>query len=211
MRAYSFLDKACLKIDDALRTLFATPNHSRPTPMPPTAKVKLNAYESKHAAGLMRVNHTGEVCAQALYSGQALLSRSEGVRQHLTHAAKEEGDHLHWCQTRLLELNSHTSYLNAIWYAGSFTIGMAAALVGDQWSLGFVAETEKQVVEHIERHLQKLPPSDHRSAIILEQMKQDENQHRNQALMRGAAELPAPIKLVMKLASTIMVKTAYWI
>lgn len=186
----------------------------RPTPRPvvvPDAREPLNPAEARHAAGLMRVNHAGEVAAQALYFGQALVARDTATREHLLHAAREEGDHLVWCEQRLRALGSHRSVLNPLWYAGSVAIGAAAALYGDAVSLGFVAETERQVEGHIDDHLAKLPPQDVESRAVLEQMKEDEIRHGRNALERGGRELPRPIQVAMQLTSRVMTRTAYWV
>jgi ubiquinone biosynthesis monooxygenase Coq7 len=169
----------------------------------------LDVAERKHAAGLMRVNHVGEVCAQALYQSQKLLARDSQIQEMLEHSAQEEMDHLAWCETRLKELDSHTSYLNPLWYAGSFAIGLVAGLAGDKWSLGFVAETEKQVESHLESHLQKLPETDHRSRAIVEQMRVDEIAHGQAALNAGGESLPEPIQKMMQALSKLMTTTAY--
>ncbi|OGT61516.1 MAG: hypothetical protein A3E85_05395 [Gammaproteobacteria bacterium RIFCSPHIGHO2_12_FULL_45_12] len=159
----------------------------------------------------MRINHTGEICAQALYHGQGVVSKTGEVQLKMQQAAIEEGDHLAWCRKRLDELGSHTSYLNPLWYAGSFCIGMVAGMVGDAWSLGFVAETERQVIRHLETHLHLLPEKDQRSHRILAQMEKDEARHRDEAIASGARELPAMIKQGMALSAKVMVKTVYWI
>jgi 3-demethoxyubiquinol 3-hydroxylase len=211
VREYSRQDEFCISIDHALRALFGMPTIAhREYPAASLPEPQLSESERKQAAGLMRVNHAGEMAAQALYHGQGLMSRDQSLQNKLQNAALEEGDHLNWCAQRLTELGSHTSYLNPFWYAGSFMIGIAAGCVGDQWSLGFVAETERQVVEHLESQLQKLPASDERSAAILRQMQIDEAQHRDDALKSGAAILPLWIKNLMKLSASVMVKTAYW-
>ena len=158
---------------------------------------------------MMRVNHAGEVCAQALYQGQALTARRKETRDQMKQASDEENDHLAWCRQRLKELGGHTSLLNPLWYTGSFAIGAVSGLIGDKWSLGFLAETEHQVVNHLERHLQKLPPDDSKSRLILEQMKLDEAQHETSAHNAGAADLPEPVKKLMELASIVMTTTAY--
>src|SRR4029078_1478386 len=146
--------------------------------------------QRKQSAALMRVNHAGEVCAQALYHGQGVVSRTSQVQEKMQLAALEEGDHLHWCRQRLEELGSHTSYLNPLWYAGSFCIGMAAGMIGDKWSLGFVAETERQVIKHLEKHLKLLPAQDQRSYTVLERMEKDEAHHRDEAIAAGANDWP---------------------
>jgi ubiquinone biosynthesis monooxygenase Coq7 len=159
----------------------------------------------------MRVNHTGEVCAQALYHAQSLSSRNDSIRANMQQAAIEEGDHLAWCKARLDELGAHTSYLNPLWYASSFAIGVAAGMIGDAWNLGFLAETEKQVVEHLERQLKQLPFCDEKSYAILQQMQIDEQHHHDEAMLSGAKELPLLIKKLMHVTATLMVKTAYWV
>jgi len=159
----------------------------------------------------MRINHAGEVCAQALYQGQAVASRDLAVQEKMQQAALEEGDHLDWCRRRLDELGSQTSYFNPLWYAGSFCIGMAAGMIGDKWSLGFVAETERQVIKHLTGHMALLPQQDQRSYKILKKMEEDEARHRDTAIESGAHELPGYIKSVMALTSRIMVKTAYYL
>ena len=162
------IDHLIIEFDTALRTIVGGANAGRPTPgSSTTPNQSLDAAERKHAAGLMRVNHVGEVCAQALYQSQKLVARNPQIQEMLNHSAQEEMDHLAWCETRLQELGSHTSYLNPLWYAGSFAIGLAAGLAGDKWSLGFVVETEKQVENHLESHLEKLPLEDHRSRAIV--------------------------------------------
>jgi ubiquinone biosynthesis monooxygenase Coq7 len=209
-RHYSPADQLLINIDKAVRTLFGKPEVTeRPNPAQGIEDQESSATESAHVAGLMRVNHSGEVCAQALYQGQALTAKLPKVRQSMERAAQEENDHLEWCSHRLQELGSHTSYLNPLWYAGSFAIGATAGLVGDKWSLGFVAETERQVVKHLEDHLQQLPDQDARSRAILEQMKVDEEQHGTVAINAGGAELPLPIKKMMGLTSKIMTTIAY--
>jgi ubiquinone biosynthesis monooxygenase Coq7 len=159
----------------------------------------------------MRVNHAGEVAAQALYQGQALTAKNKSVQDKLKQAAEEENDHLAWCRKRVNELGEQTSIFDPLWYAGSLTIGAAAGLAGDKWNLGFLAETEKQVVKHIDKHLEKLPPDDHKTRAILEQMHEDENQHATTAIEQGGAELPEPIKQGMQLVSKVMTKASFWI
>lgn len=211
-RQYSKLDQLCMSLDQALRSIRGgVVSTERANPAKAEPEPDLSATERKHAAGLMRVNHTGEVCAQALYHGQGLVSRNPDIQYQMQHAAIEEADHLAWCGTRLKELDSHASYLNPVWYAGSFMLGVTAGLIGDKWSLGFVAETEYQVVKHLESHLNLLPTQDTKSIKILEQMRSDEAQHRDEAIKAGAANLPDFIKKIMTLASKIMVKTTYWI
>ncbi|MES2217458.1 MAG: 2-polyprenyl-3-methyl-6-methoxy-1,4-benzoquinone monooxygenase [Pseudomonadota bacterium] len=211
-RTYSRQDDLCLGIDQMMRTVFGKPAATtRPYPAKGLVEPTLTATERKHAASLMRVNHAGEVAAQALYQGQRLMSQNQDLQAKLQNAAIEEGEHLQWCATRVTELDSHTSYLNPVWYAGSLLIGMAAGLVGDNWSLGFVAETEQQVVKHLENQLRELPQNDQKSAEVLRQMQLDEAQHRDDAISSGAVILPGWIKKLMGLSAAVMVKTAYWI
>lgn len=204
------IDRLIIEFDTALRSVVGGANAGRPTPESESAvKHSLDPAERKHAAGLMRVNHVGEVCAQALYQSQKLVARDPQIRAMLEHSAQEEMDHLAWCETRLKELDSHTSYLNPFWYAGSFAIGLLAGLAGDKWSLGFVAETEKQVEAHLENHLEKLPLEDQRSRAIVDQMRIDEIEHGQAALHAGGATLPEPIQKVMQAVSKVMTTTAY--
>lgn len=211
-RCYSLFDKLCLGIDQALRTLtHHAPTTGSPYPAEGMEEPPLNEDQRKRSAGLMRVNHAGEVCAQALYHGQGLVSRESAMQENMRRAAVEEGDHLDWCKHRLDELGSHTSYLNPLWYIGSFCIGAAAGMAGDAWSLGFVVETERQVIRHLEGHLQLLPAQDARSHTILEHMEWDETKHRDDAITAGARELPAVIKRVMAMTSKVMVKMAYFV
>lgn len=211
-RSHTILDRLLIEGDRALRTIAAQSPHSeRASPASALQTPDLDDNESKHVAGLMRVNHTGEVCAQALYQGQALTARLPDVREEMQQAVVEEEDHLAWCQQRLDELDSHTSLLNPLFYAASFGIGALAGIAGDKWSLGFVAETEKQVCKHLENHLQRLPEQDEKSRAILEQMQEDEAKHADNAVAAGGAELPAPIRLGMTLVSKVMTKTTYHI
>ncbi len=211
-RCYSKVDQICLGVDQALKALFGQATTTgRAYPAENLKEPELTIEQQKHAASLMRINHAGEVSAQALYHGQGLVSRSSTVRENMRHAAVEEGDHLAWCSRRLTELGSHTSYLNPLWYMGSFAIGVTAGLVGDKWSLGFLAETEDQVVKHLDNQLKLLPSQDEKSYKILEQMQHDEAQHQNVAIEHGAAELPWIIKNMMRCTSKIMVKIAYWV
>lgn len=206
----TFIDRFIIEFDTALRSVVGGASAGRPTPGSEVgATVLLNSDERKHAAGLMRVNHVGEVCAQALYQSQKLVARNSDIQVMLDHSAKEEMDHLAWCETRLKELGSHTSYLNPFWYAGSFAIGLVAGLAGDRWSLGFVAETEKQVENHLESHLQKLPEADNRSRAIVDQMRIDEIAHGQAALQAGGVNLPEPIQKMMQVISKFMTTTAY--
>ena len=192
-----------------LATLFAAPRARRGNPADGIAEAGLEPRERRHAAGLMRINHTGEVCAQALYSGQAAVARDPVVRGQLREAAQEETDHLAWCAQRLDELQSRPSLLNPLWYAGSYAIGVAAGLRGDGWNLGFVVETERQVEAHLAEHLETLPTGDGRSRAILEVMKADEARHADHALDAGARRLPAPIPQAMALSSKAMKAVAY--
>ena len=204
------IDRLILEFDTALRSVVGGAHAHRPTPGSDFGgNSGLDAVERKHAAGLMRVNHVGEVCAQALYQSQKLVARNPEIQEMLDHSGQEEMDHLAWCETRLQELGSHTSYLNTLWYAGSFVIGLAAGLAGDKWSLGFVAETEKQVENHLESHLEKLPKEDQRSRAIVGQMRIDEIAHGQAAKNAGGANLPEPIQKIMQAMSKIMTTTAY--
>ena len=204
------IDRLIIEFDTALRSVVGGANSQRPAPGSEfLSKTALDAQERQHAAGLMRVNHVGEVCAQALYQSQKLVARNPQIQEMLNHSGQEEMDHLAWCETRLQELGSHTSYLNPFWYAGSFAIGLAAGLAGDKWSLGFVSETEKQVENHLESHLQKLPQEDHRSRAIVEQMRIDEIAHGQEAKDAGGVPLPEPIQKMMQMMSKIMTSTAY--
>ena len=206
----SLIDRFISEFDTALRSVVGGAHAHRSMPgLDRQSTALLDAKQREHAAGLMRVNHVGEVCAQALYQSQKLVARNSEIRQMLDHSGQEEMDHLAWCETRLQELGSHTSYLNPIWYAGSFAIGLAAGLAGDKWSLGFVAETEKQVEHHLESHLQKLPVEDERSRAIIEQMRIDEIEHGQAAIFAGGAALPESIQKVMQAMSKVMTATAY--
>lgn len=207
------LDQLCLQADRLLRTVFADAPAARPSPAASVADGELSETERRHAAGLMRVNHVGEVCAQALYLGQALTARDQNLRTHLLAAADDEADHLAWCAERVRELDSHLSWLNPVWYGGAFTLGAVAGMAGDGWNLGFVVETERQVEAHLESHLSaptlQLPAADQRSRAIVNQMKADEAAHADSALALGARELPTPIKQAMRLAAGLMTRTAY--
>jgi ubiquinone biosynthesis monooxygenase Coq7 len=203
------LDRLIAGFERALDTVAGTPEAGRPSPARGLAEAELDPAERRHAAGLMRINHTGEVCAQALYDGQAALARSEEIRRHLVHAAAEETDHLAWCAGRLRELDSRPSLFNPLWYAGSYAIGAAAALAGDPVSLGFVVETERQVEAHLAEHLETLPEQDQRSRAVLLQMQADEVRHADEAEACGGVELPFPIPPLMQLTSLLMKKVAY--
>jgi len=210
-RDLSPLDQLIVGADKALRTVFSDlSSASRPTPGAGLPESVESVADRRRVAGLMRVNHAGEVAAQGLYQGQAATARLDGVRAAMEQAAAEETDHLAWCETRLAELGSRPSLLNPLWYAGSYVIGAAAGLAGDRWSLGFVAETERQVVSHLEEHLGQLPVDDERSRAILEQMKIDEEKHGANAADFGGSELPAPIRGAMSLVSKLMTRGAYW-
>jgi ubiquinone biosynthesis monooxygenase Coq7 len=212
MRHYSPIDQFLIHADTALRTIAGKPLAThRPYPADGIEDCTLDASESRHVAGLMRVNHSGEVSAQALYQGQSITARNEAVREKLQQAALEENDHLVWTENRLKELGERTSLLNPLWYAGSFAIGAFAGALGDKWNLGFLAETEHQVVRHLDEHLGKLPVTDERSRAILEQMKVDEAQHATTALDHGGAALPLPVTKLMQAMSKVMTRTAYWI
>ena len=213
MTADRLLEPLIGAADRALRSIFAPSQALRPHPAPVRdgAEPELSDPQARHAAGLMRINHSGEMAAQALYHGQALLARNSQTRAWLLKAASEETDHLAWCETRLTELGSRPSLLAPLWYAASFAIGAAAAALGDRVSLGFVAETERQVEGHLNDHLDRLPPNDSRSRVILQQMKEDEQRHGEQASQAGATELPAPLKRLMFNTSRVMTVTSYWI
>jgi ubiquinone biosynthesis monooxygenase Coq7 len=183
---------------------------ARPLPGENLQEGGLNETETRFSAALMRVNHSGEICAQALYEGQALTARDGSVQQALQKAATEETEHLAWTERRIEELGGRKSLLNPLWYGSSFALGALAGLLGDKWNLGFLAETEHQVERHLEQHLQRLPQQDLKSRAILEQMKSDEASHATIAISQGAAELPPPVKLAMRLASKVMTKTAFW-
>jgi ubiquinone biosynthesis monooxygenase Coq7 len=211
-RYYTPVDALLIGLDQSVRTLFGRPaTTGRPNPAADAPPPDLPPEEQRLAARLMRVNHSGEVCAQALYQGQALTARLTLVRDRMERATVEENDHLAWCETRLRELDSHPSVLNPLFYAGAFAIGALAGAAGDRWSLGFVAETERQVVEHLNDHLERLPANDQSSRAILEQMKQDEARHAANAMAAGAARLPFPIRALMKGVSKVMTGTTYWV
>lgn len=207
----SLADRWIVEFDRALRTLSGVAHPSRPSPAQGEDLADLVPEERSRSGALMRVDHSGEVCAQALYSGQALTARDPAKREALLQAAREEGDHLAWTRDRLRELGAHQSFLNPLWYAGSFTLGAVAGLAGDRWSLGFVVETERQVEAHLDKHLGELPANDSRSRVILEQMRLDEIRHARQAIASGAAKLPQPIAAVMRVTSRVMTGSAYWV
>jgi ubiquinone biosynthesis monooxygenase Coq7 len=203
------LDSLIIGFDRALRTLTGNVASARPMPGTELKEADLAPADVKHAAGLMRVNHTGEVCAQALYAAQAQVARDPAVKAQFARAAREEEEHLAWTQTRLGELHDRPSLLNPLWYAGSFAIGVAAGLAGDRVNLGFVVETERQVEEHLTRHMERLPAADVKSRAIVDQMRDDEVRHGAMALEAGAAPLPAPVKYLMRRAADVMRAIAY--
>lgn len=208
-RTFSLLDHWIVEAQRGLDTVFGNPTANRPNPAKDTPEVALDVAEQRHAAGLMRINHVGEVCAQGLYFGQAAVARDPATRTHLMEAAQEETDHLAWCADRLRELDSRPSVFNPLWYAGSYALGALAGLRGDGWSLGFVVETERQVEAHLDEHLETLPPADLRSREILTVMKADEARHAEHAEEAGATVLPAPIPTLMAGASKLMKAVAY--
>ncbi len=210
MRNYNFIDRVIVECDKAINTILARPKQtSRPTPGHEVEQPLLSASERKLAAKLMRVNHAGEVSAQALYQGQALTAKLPEVRQAMAQAAIEENDHLAWCEQRVNELGGQTSLLNPFWYIGSYVLGAAAGKVGDKWSLGFVAETEAQVVKHLDEHIEKIGQKDTKSHAILAQMKIDEAHHGIVAMEAGGVDLPTPVKLAMSLVSKVMTTSSY--
>lgn len=209
-RRLSRLDKALAGANNLLRTVAAPAGApSRPYPAGKTADGELSDADRKHAAGLMRVNHAGEIAAQALYQGHAAFARDSAVEQQVQEAAAEEFDHLAWCEQRLKELDAKPSKLSPVWYAGAFALGAASSLLGDKWSLGFIAETEAQVVDHLDDHFERLPEGDRRSRAIVAQMRAEEEEHGDNAREAGAAELPLPVKKLMKATSRVMTRTAY--
>lgn len=208
-RQFTPIDRFLSDTQRAFETVFGTPDAARANPSADVAQIELDDDERRHSAGLMRINHVGEVCAQALYNGQAAVARDPSTRAHLLEAAQEETDHLAWCADRLRELDSRPSLLNPVWYAGSFAIGVVAGLRGDGWNLGFVVETERQVEAHIDEHLDSLPAADARSRAILEVMKADEARHADHAEAAGARVLPPPVPSLMAAASRLMKSVAY--
>ncbi len=205
------IDQFITGFDKGLRTLFAPAQSLRPVPGDAIPDTVMDETQRHNSASLMRVNHSGEVCAQALYQGQALTARDASARAALTQAAVEETEHLAWTERRIAELGGSKSVLNPLFFAGSFAIGAASGLLGDKWNLGFLAETERQVVHHLESHLQRLPAADQKSRAIVEQMRDDEARHATSARDLGGAELPAPVKAAMKVSSKLMTETAYWL
>jgi len=209
-RQYSPVDRLLIGIGDAMQTLCGPNRSTRPFPAS-TEESELSEPDRRKSSGYMRVNHVGEICAQALYQSQALTATDPKLRDKMHSAAEQETDHLAWCEQRLEELGSRGSVLNPFWYTGSFVMGAIAGIAGDKWNLGFVAETERQVVDHLESHLDALPQQDKRSREVVLQMKQDEAEHAEMAIDAGAAQLPPPVKSLMKAASRIMTRTAYWL
>jgi len=211
-RQYSPIDHFLFHIDNGVRTLLNAPQVTeRANPADTTDEATLSDTDKDLAGRLMRINHAGEVAAQGLYQGQALTAKLPQVREQMNRAAQEENDHLNWCDNRCKELGTHTSYLSPFWYLGSLTMGAIAGKLGDKWSLGFVSETEHQVVRHLDSHLSQLSPEDKKSRAILEQMKQDELRHAIIAENAGAAKLPKAVKLAMKTSSKVMTKGAYYL
>lgn len=211
-RELSPIDRLLAGADNALRTVAAPAGRpARDNPATSIEESDLSAAEKSHAAGLMRVNHAGEVAAQALYKGHATVARDERIEQEMRQAAAEEFDHLAWCEQRIHELGEAPSRLSPIWYAGAYAIGAASGMLGDKWSLGFIAETERQVCAHLDSHLAGLPSEDARSRAIVERMRDEEAKHGENAVEAGAADLPGPIKSLMRITAKVMTKTAYWV
>ncbi len=205
------IDKIIVEFDKVLRTLAATPSSARALPGNALPEAELSEAEKRHAAALMRVNHCGEVCAQALYQGQALSCEDSRVTQALAQAAREETEHLAWTEQRVVELGGRLSLLNPVWYAGSLALGYAAGRFGTRWNLGFLAETERQVEAHLQGHLERLAPQDAKTRAIVEQMKQDESAHARTAYALGATELPDAVKRAMRLSARVMTGASYWV
>ena len=211
-RHYTAADRLIHHADNALRTLFGRPRVTgRPNPAADLEEIELGEQERRHVARLMRINHTGEVCAQALYQGQALTAHMPETRRRMERSAQEENDHLAWCAARIAELGDRRSLLNPLFYTGSFAIGAAAGIAGDRWSLGFVVETERQVEDHLDGHLAEVPRQDLRTRAILEQMKADEVHHAQVAKAAGGTELPPALRTAMQLASRVMTTSVYWL
>ncbi len=208
---FNSIDRLITEFDKALRTLAATPASARATPGNTFSEAQLSETEKRHAAALMRVNHCGEVCAQALYQGQALSCDDAAVTQALALAAREETEHLAWTAQRVGELGGRLSLLNPLWYAGSLALGYAAGRFGTRWNLGFLAETERQVEAHLQGHLERLAPQDAKTRAIVEQMKRDESAHARTAYALGASELPEPVKRAMRLSARVMTQASYWV
>jgi ubiquinone biosynthesis monooxygenase Coq7 len=205
------LDHLIIEFDKGLRSLFGKAQSARAYPDAGLQEGELRDSEKKHAAALMRINHCGEICAQALYQGQALTARDPALQEKLLQAAQEETEHLAWTSKRVHELGSHLSLLNPVWYTGSLALGAFAGLLGDRWNLGFLAETERQVGGHLQSHLERLPQQDAKSRAVVMQMYVDETRHADMAVQLGGAELPLPVKLAMKASSKVMTHTAYWV
>lgn len=208
---FNRIDRLIIEFDKALRTLAATPVSARPLPGGALAEAPLSDAEKRHAAALMRVNHCGEVCAQALYQGQALSCDDAAVTRALAQAAREETEHLAWAEQRVTELGGRLSLLNPLWYAGSLAVGYAAGRFGTRWNLGFLAETERQVEAHLQGHLERLAPQDEKTRAIVEQMKQDESAHARTAYALGGSELPEPLKRAMRVSARVMTQVSYWV
>ncbi len=213
MRKLNSTDQLISQIDKGLRTLFAMPlKNSNSSPAKNVKEnTKLKATDKKRAARLMRVNHAGEIAAQGLYHGHSCVAKNENIREKLNESAREEEAHLRWCESRLGELDDQPSIFAPVWYFGSFAMGAAVGIFGDKWSLGFVSETEKQVIKHLDKHLERLPVEDVKSREILLKMREDEAMHDQKAQAAGAKELPPPVKVVMSAVSKVMTKTSYWI
>jgi ubiquinone biosynthesis monooxygenase Coq7 len=211
-RQYTPFDNLINQFDNGLRTLFGSPQTTeRVNPAKSEKETDLSEQEKILSGRLMRINHCGEVAAQGLYQGQALTAKLDDVRDKMNQAAIEENDHLDWCASRIKELHTHTSFFNPVWYFGSFAMGAVAGLAGDKWSLGFVAETEHQVIKHLDEHLEQIASNDKKSRVVLEQMKTDEGRHATHALEAGGAKLPLPVKMAMKFTSKIMTRSSYWV
>ena len=212
IRKLSPIDRLLAGADNALRTVVAPAGRpARDYPAQTIEEPALSAAQRSHAAGLMRVNHSGEVAAQALYQGHATVARDKSIQRQMQHAAAEEFDHLAWCEQRIQELGEEPSRLSPLWYAGAYAIGVVSGVLGDKWSLGFIAETERQVCEHLDRHLHGLPAEDARSRAIVAQMRDEEAQHGESAVAAGAVNLPQPVKTLMRLTAKVMTGTAYWV
>lgn len=205
------IDKFIIGFDHALRTLLTPAQTLRPVPGSNLPDAELSDWEKRESSALMRINHVGEICAQALYQGQAFTARNTEVQLTLGQAAREETEHLAWTERRIEELGGRKSIMNPLWYGASFAIGALAGMLGDKWNLGFLAETERQVTAHLTGHLKRLPQSDGKSRAILTQMQIDEAGHATTAIAHGGADMPAPVKLIMKLGSKVMTRTAYWV
>jgi len=211
-RVLSPIDRFIVAVDQGIGTVFGkAAGDAAYYPAVALPAEPLTAEERARSARLMRVNHAGEIAAQALYRGHALAARTPATRAHMEGAAREEGEHLAWCARRIAELGGHTSYLNPLWYTGSFAIGALAGKAGDEWSLGFVAETERQVVRHLDEHLTRVPESDAQSRVVLERMRRDEAAHAGAAVRAGAMPLPWPVRKLMRALSRVMTSTAYWV